>query len=192
MTGPITAFDPQPRLVGDTLELRPLAAGDLDRLHLAASDPETWAGHPSKDRWRREAFEPYFAFLLGTGATLAIVDRASGRIIGASRYYTAPDRPGTISIGFTFLDRAFWGGRTNFELKRLMLGHAFETFPEVWFHIDPTNIRSQIATGRLGAVHIYDATLELVPGKPAPWTILRLDRDVWMRVCAERASAGAA
>ncbi|MBP7242919.1 GNAT family N-acetyltransferase [Amaricoccus sp.] len=186
------AFDPQPTLIGETLELRPLAAGDLDGLHAAASDEETWAGHPAKDRWKREMFEPYFAFLLRTGTTLAIIDRASGAIIGASRYYTAPDMPGSISIGFTFLNHRWWGGRTNFELKRLMLGHAFASFPSVWFHIDPSNIRSQTATARLGAVHAYDATLELIPGRPAPWVVLRLDRSAWDRVCAERAGPGPA
>ncbi len=181
----MTDFDLAPHLAGATLALRPLGPADREALRMAASDPATWAGHPAKERWRPEVFDPYFDFLLAAGGTLAVVDRASGRIIGTSRYYTPPDRPDGIAIGFTFLDRAFWGGRTNFELKRLMLGHAFASYPEVWFHIDPTNLRSQIATSRLGAVHVETKEIDLT-GKPALWMCFRLDRDAWARVLAER------
>ena len=174
-----------PHLVGPTLELRPLAPGDRDALHAAASDPETWAGHPAKERWKREAFDPYFDFLLTAGGTLAIVERGTGRVIGCSRYYVPPDHPDGIAIGFTFLDRGFWGGRTNLELKRLMLGHAFADVPEVWFHIDPTNLRSQIATARLGAVHAETKDLD-ISGTPAAWMCFRLDRSAWERRLAER------
>lgn len=183
----MTDFDPQPRLECETLLLRPLAAEDRAGLRAAASDPGTWAGHPAKDRWKPEVLDLYFDFLLASGTTLAVVDRTSGTIIGCSRYYVAPDRPDDISIGFTFLDRRFWGGRTNFELKRLMLGHAFVRFATVWFHIDPTNRRSQIATARLGAVHDHDAELDL-SGKPARWMCFRLDRAAWDRVLRERAA----
>ncbi len=171
-------FDAQPTLNGDSLTLRPLAAGDYDGLFNAASAPETWAGHPARDRYKPEVFSPYFDMLLASRATLVVIDTANGEIIGCSRYYTAPDMPGTISIGFTFLDYRCWGGTVNGALKALMLAHAFADFDAVWFHIDPTNIRSQKATMKLGAVHAYDAALTL-GSTPAPWQIYRLDRAVW-------------
>ena len=123
-------------------------------------------------------FCPYFDMLLASRATLVVIDIASGDIIGCSRYYTAPDRPGTISIGFTFLDQRYWGGTVNRAMKALMLAHAFAQFDAVWFHIDPTNIRSQKATMKLGARHAYDAELAL-GSAPAPWKIYRLDREDW-------------
>lgn len=123
-------------------------------------------------------FTRYFDFLLKTGSTLAIIDPRSAKHIGCSRYYAAPDQPGSVSIGFTFLGRPYWGGTTNFELKRLMLNHAFETVSEVWFHIDPTNLRSQKATAKLGARHAYDATLDL-SGTPAPWMCFCLTTSAW-------------
>ena len=172
------AFDAQPTLIGPSLLLRPLHLHDFDGLYAAAADPEVWAGHPARDRHTREAFEPYFDFLLESGTTLAILDRASGKPIGCSRYYTAPDLPDDIAIGFTFLNNAYWGGATNFQLKRLMLEHAFASFPAVWFHIDPTNVRSQKATAKLGAVHVHDAVLDL-SGKPAKWMCFRLDKAAW-------------
>ncbi len=179
------AFDMQPRLDGPRVCLRPLVTADRDALHAAASDPRTWAGHPARDRWQRAVFDPYFEFLLAAGGTLAIRETGTGRVIGCSRFYEAPDRPGEIAIGFTFLDRAFWGGGTNFEVKRLMLGHAFARFDTVWFHIAPTNIRSQTATGRLGAVHDHDADLALT-GTPAATMCWRLDREAWARALAAR------
>lgn len=174
-------FNPQPELENEWLALRPLRADDEDRLHAAAADPETWAGHPAKDRFRREVFAVCFRFLLEGRTTLVIVDKASQQTIGCSRYYAAPDQPGSISIGFTFLSHAYWGGATNKVLKCLMLDHAFTSVPEVWFHIAPTNIRSQKATAKLGAEHIYDATLDL-SGTLALWKCYRLTRETWAAV----------
>lgn len=79
-------------------------------------------------------------------------------------------------MGFTFLNNAYRGGGTNHELKRPMLDHAFERYPAVWFHIDPSNIRSRKATAKLGAKHVYDAPLNL-SGNPASWTCFQLDRE---------------
>jgi RimJ/RimL family protein N-acetyltransferase len=173
-------FNAQPELASRSLVLRPLRPEDLDGLFAAAGHPEVWAGHPAKDRHKRDVFEKYFAFLLESRSTLVVIDPQSNRTIGCSRYYTAPDRPDGISIGFTFLNHAYWGGEMNFELKRLMLEHAFRTFLEVWFHIDPNNIRSQKATAKLGAEHIYDTTLNL-SGSAAPYMCFRLSRDAWRR-----------
>lgn len=173
-------FDMQPELVGDMLALRPLHADDRGALSKAAAAPEIWAGHPAKDRYQPDIFAQYFDFLLRSGTTLAVVHRQSQSIIGCSRYYVSPDQPDGMSIGFTFLNNAYWGGDTNRELKRLMLGHAFERYPAVWFHIDPSNVRSQKATAKLGAKHVYDATLDLA-GMPASWMCFRLDREDWAK-----------
>lgn len=179
MTTTQNAFDTQPRLIGKTLVLRPLLPQDFGDLYAAASDPETWAGHPAKDRYKLDVFQGYFDYLVNN-ATLAITERETGKIIGCSRYYKAPDQPNDISIGFTFLNHAHWGGVTNFELKSLMLDHAFKTFQTVWFHIGPTNIRSQKATAKLGAIHVYDATLDL-SGTPTEWACFSLSQQDWQK-----------
>lgn len=158
---PATVFDCQPTLSGPTLRLEPLAGNDSEGLFQAASDPLIWAGHPATDRYKREVFESYFAALLATNTALKVIDIASGVIVGTSSYYTAPDKPSGIAIGYTFLVRDKWGGSTNQELKRLMIEHAFKAFDSVYFHIAPTNTRSQKATLKLGAVHLYDADLTL-------------------------------
>ncbi len=143
------------------MTLRALRQSDLEGMFVAAGDPEIWAGHPAKDRYKREVFEPYFASLLSTKTALTVIDIHSGEIVGTSSYYTPPDLPNSIAIGFTFLIRAKWGGTANRELKQLMVEHAFTAFDIVYFHVAPTNIRSQTAMLKLGAVHLYDAVLNV-------------------------------
>ncbi len=144
-------FNPQPELLSQLLELRPLNPDDLEALYSVASAPEIWVGHPAKDRHRREVFEPYAPTLLDSGTALVVIDRQTEELLGCSSYYVSLDQPQSISIGFTFLHHSYWGGTTNLELKCLMLNHACETSDEVWFHIAPSNIRSQKATLKLGA-----------------------------------------
>jgi len=176
------SFDPQPELSSVLLRLRPLEEGDLEALYAAASSPQTWADHPAKERYQQSVFEPYAKTLLATRTALVVIDRRTDRVIGCSRYYVSPDQPESISVGFTFIHHSYWGGNTNFDLKRLMLDHAFQSFPEVWFHIAPTNIRSQRATAKLGAEHIGDAVLDL-SGSPTQWMCFRLSREAWQRMC---------
>ncbi len=181
------AFDPEPVLTGGGLILRPLAAEDEAELAQAASDPLIWAGHPSPDRHRPDEFARYFAMLLGAGGTLVVRGAASGKVIGCSRYYPVANEPGGWGIGFTFLTREHWGGATNFELKRLMHGHAFGSVEEVWYHIAPTNLRSQVATTRLGARHRYDAELDLHgAGRAVPYRCYTVSRSDWQALLAGR------
>lgn len=172
------SFDPQPVLKDGSITLRPLTRADLEPLYTVASDPMVWAGHPAKNRHERDVFEPYFKTLLDSRATLACCLTDTGRVIGCSRYYAAPDKTDSISIGYTFLGRDWWGGQTNFAMKSLMLSHAFTCVETVWLHIDPSNIRSQKATAKLGAV-LADEGLLTLGGKEAIWQTWRLDQAAW-------------
>ena len=179
-------FDTQPELESKDIKLRPLTSGDFEPLFAAASDPEVWAGHPAKTRYQREVFQGYFNMLLDLGGALVIIDTATNKIIGCSRYYTAPDQPDSISIGFTFLNNAYWGGTTNFTVKTLMHNHAFKTFTELWFHIDPANIRSQKATSKLGTEYVYDAMLDLSGSGSVTWKCYSLSNTAWDMVVARQ------
>ncbi len=174
----MTGFDFSPVLEGAGLRLSPLVEADRAALTAAASDPLIWEGHPAKDRYLPEVFDPYVDFLLSQGGTLTVREAETGRIIGASRFYVPPEAPDDIAIGFTFLTRDHWGGATNRAMKALMLQHAFKVIDTVWFHIDPSNLRSQRATAKLGAAYVDTRTSDL-SGKPATWMRFRLDRDVW-------------
>lgn len=176
---PVREFDCQPVLHGSTLTLRALTASDFEALFSAASDPLIWAGHPAHDRYERQVFEKYFAARLASAKTLAVIDIESGQIVGMSSYYTPPDQPESIAIGYTFLTRTKWGGDANRELKALMLEHAFRVYDIVYFHVGPANSRSQKALLKIGAVHLYDAELNL-SGAPALCMCYGLTREQWI------------
>jgi N-acetyltransferase len=178
-------FDPQPSLANDVLELAPLAHTDIDALAVAASDPAIWAGHPARNRHQRDVFDGYFTALLDVGGTLLVRDRATDAVIGCSAYYTDPSAPSRLSIGYTFLTCAYWGGATNYALKSLMLGHLYQHHSEAWFHIAPQNIRSQTATMNLGAVLAHDADLDLGGGHQ-PWRCYCLSRESWTHKVSSR------
>ncbi|WP_031320413.1 GNAT family N-acetyltransferase [Pseudomonas piscis] len=175
---PIKDFNYQPYLSGRSLRLEPLTKCHFDEMLDAASDPKIWEGHPSTDRFKREVFEPYFASLLATEKALAVIDVQQEKVIGSSSYYTPPDQCDSIAIGFTFLVREHWGGGSNRELKHLMVEHAFKLYDRVFLHIAPTNIRSQKATMKLGAEHLYDAELNL-SSAPKLWKCYALTRAQW-------------
>ncbi|WP_456021735.1 GNAT family N-acetyltransferase [Pseudomonas protegens] len=176
---PLGDFDCQPALYGNTLKLRALAASDFEALFLAASDPLIWAGHPASDRYERQVFEAYFAARLASAKALAVIGLESGQILGMSSYYTPPDQPESIAIGYTFLVREKWGGDANRELKALMLEHAFKVYHTVYFHVGPANLRSQKALLKIGAGHLYDAELNL-SGAPALCKCYGLSRALWL------------
>jgi RimJ/RimL family protein N-acetyltransferase len=146
------SFDLQPVLVGQLLELRPLRAEDFEALFLVAADPLIWEQHPDHDRYQEATFQAFFAEALSSGGALVAVDRATGLVIGSSRYHGHDPARGVVEIGWSFLARAYWGGRYNGEMKRLMLDHAFQSVQRVLFIIGPGNRRSQRAVEKIGGV----------------------------------------
>jgi N-acetyltransferase len=145
-------FELQPHLVGDLLELRPLRPEDWDGLFAVASDPMIWEQHPARDRYKEEVFKDFFLEALASGGAFVAVDRATQEIIGSSRYFGYDAEKSEIEIGWTFLARSHWGGRYNGEMKRLMVGHAFQFVDSVVFLVGPTNVRSQKAMEHIGGV----------------------------------------
>lgn len=145
------SFDFQPTLVGDLITLRPLTADDFEALHTAASDPLIWEQHPDPSRYRREVFENnFFASALASDSAFVVIDNASQKIVGSSRYYEWDADKKGIAIGYTFLARSHWGGAVNREMKRLMLDHAFRSAKTAWFHVGSTNWRSRKAMEKIG------------------------------------------
>ena len=145
-------FDRQPHLVGERLELRPLRPDDWDALFAVASDPLIWAVHPARDRYTEPVFREFFREALESGGALVAIDRATGQIIGSSRYnWFGPDRD-ELEIGWSFLARAYWGGVYNREMKRLMLAYAFQFVDRVIFVVGIDNTRSRKAMLNIGGV----------------------------------------
>lgn len=153
-----------PSLADDSISLSPLKVNDLERLYLAASDPLIWINHPSPLRYKREEFLTWFKAALDSQSALVVRENISGKVIGSSRYYEYDQVQSTLAIGYTFLARSHWGGKTNARLKKLMLDHAFQKVKTVWFHVDVRNIRSQKAMEKIGAVFSHVAEKALSGG----------------------------
>lgn len=171
------------------LELRPLAATDVEALHAAACDPAIWALHPEPTRWQREVFQRFFDSGLACGGALVAVERASGALVGSSRYYKWLADTREITVGYTFLVKRLWGGAANLEMKRLMLGHAFGVagiaalgggFAEAaWFDVGADNLRSRGAMEKIGGELLRESPPDPVAGTVAH-VHYRITRSQWL------------
>lgn len=147
-------------LENEILLLRPLREEDFKDLQKAASDPLIWEQHPA-ERYKIEVFKSFFQESLDTKGALVIIDQKTNEIIGSSRFNIIPGKENAIEIGWSFLSRAYWGGKFNRSFKYLMIEHALKSVDSVLFYVDLENIRSQYAMQKLGAQLLDDkATLE--------------------------------
>ena len=147
----MTPPDLQPVLRGQLLHLRPLRSDDFDALFAVAADPLIWEQHPARDRYQPEVFRAFFDEAMASGGALIATDARDGKVIGGSRYHGYNAEQSEIEIGWTFLARAYWGGKYNGEMKELMLRHAFTFVDRVIFLIGAENYRSQCAVEKIGA-----------------------------------------
>ena len=144
----------QPTLENENVILHPLQDKDFDDLYAVASDPKIWEQHPNKDRCKIEVFKVFFDGAMQSKGAFKIVNKASGHVMGSTRFYDHNQEENSISIGYTFYGREYWGKGFNHSVKSLMLDYIFQFVSKVHFHIGAENIRSQIAIGRLGTTNI--------------------------------------
>ena len=149
----------QPTLQNKLIIMQPLATDDFERLYTVASDPLLWEQHPNKNRYQREVFQNYFEGAMQSKGAMLISDKATGEVAGCSRFYDYNESESSVFIGYTFFGRKFWGKEYNPASKRLMLDYAFQFVDIVKFHIGATNVRSQIAIGRIGAVKVKEVVV---------------------------------
>lgn len=133
------------------VKLLPLVPSDFAHVFEVASDPLIWEQHPTKDRYKKEVFQRFFDGALEGNTAFIIIDKATNRIIGSTRYYDYKPEHSSIAIGYTFLSRDYWGGAYNKASKHLLLEYAFKIVDTVYFHIGPDNLRSQKAILKIGA-----------------------------------------
>jgi N-acetyltransferase len=144
--------DLQPTLTGETILIRPLRADDWTDMFRAASDPLIWELHPVRERYRGRVFRKYFEDAMASKSAFAFIERATGEIVGSSRYHEYDPARSEIEIGWTFLVRKSWGGKANREVKTLMLDHAFTFVDTVVFWVGQENWRSQRAMEKICGV----------------------------------------
>lgn len=159
--------------------LRPLRESDWEALYAVAADPELWANHPSHDRWQEPVFRAFFDDAIVRGGALAIVDKASGQVIGSSRFQYS-DRlveEGALEIGWSFLARRYWGKGYNAEFKRLMLEHALRFVERVVFRVGADNVISRKAMRNIGGRLTGETFVEERVGRPVEHVVYEITRD---------------
>lgn len=147
----------QPTLVGDHVELLPLQASHAPALLAAAADGELWnlkvtvvPGPATIDAYLATALQGRAA---GTVMPFAIVERATGRIVGSTRFWKIDLTNRKLEIGHTWLSVSVQRSRVNTDAKLLLLAYAFDMLRcvRVQFTTDELNETSRAAILRLGA-----------------------------------------
>jgi RimJ/RimL family protein N-acetyltransferase len=143
-------------LEGRFVRLEPLSRRHAQDLLAASRDPEifTWVHTPITSE---ASFESWLDGVLavaerGEALPFAIIDRASGRAIGSTRYFDVRHEHRGLEIGYTWLSRAAWRTAINTECKYLLLSHAFERLGcvRVQLRTNIHNARSRAAIERIG------------------------------------------
>jgi N-acetyltransferase len=159
-----------PELAGHRVRLEPLHLRHVPGLvRASAGDPELYrmtyvpASEAEAACYVETAISARGA---GTAAPFAVLRLEDDAVIGSTRLWDLQwwpwppghprcghDGPDTCEIGYTWLATSAVRTGANTEMKRLMLGFAFETWDvqSVCFHTDARNERSRAALQRIGA-----------------------------------------
>lgn len=144
-------------LEGQHVRLEPLSFNHHAGLSAVGLVEELWRWIPQPVRTPEEMRE-YIATALrsqGEGSALpfATVERATGKVIGSTRYGNIDRANRHVEIGWTWLGPAWQRTAANTEAKFLMLRHAFEALGclRVELKTDSLNENSRNAILRIGA-----------------------------------------
>jgi RimJ/RimL family protein N-acetyltransferase len=152
------------RLVGRLVDLEPLELRHAPDLLAAAADPDVWRFMPIRSLPDRAAVDAWIGEALANEATgreepFAIIERATGKAVGSTRFLDIRPDERALEIGWTWLAYEHQHTGLNAEMKYLMLVEAFEhrNVLRVAFVADSRNQRSRTALRTIGAQ--YEGTL---------------------------------
>lgn len=172
----------QPTLEDELVFIRPLTKEDYDNLWAAISDPLIFEQHHNAQaRATPAGFKIFFSESIVSGGALAVIDRKTNKIIGSSRFQRLPETDKAIELGWTFLQRAYWGGTYNGAVKKLLIDYAHQYYEDVFLVIAADNMRSQGAAKKVGGVLLTDYD--------PPTAIKTAERDNKVTYCIRRNSA---
>jgi len=136
------------------VRLEPLGLQHEAGLAAAARDGELWKIRVTSVP-EPENVRAYIEAALATANRLAfaVVDEASGRVLGSTSYHDIVPALQRVEIGYTWYAQSVQRTHVNTTCKLLLLRHAFETLgcPVVGWRTDNYNFASQRAIERLGA-----------------------------------------
>ncbi len=144
-------------LEGAQVRLEPLTLEHHQALCEVGLDPELWQWIPYRattpDEMRSYIQSALDAQAAGSAQPFATVERATGRVIGSTRYMNIDATNRRREIGSTWIAKPWQRTAINTEAKYLMLRHAFETLGcvRVELKTDALNQTSRNAILRIGA-----------------------------------------
>jgi RimJ/RimL family protein N-acetyltransferase len=146
-------------LTGKIVRLEPLNKSHLADLLLEAQDESIWTYIPfipPKSMADMEAMlsQALAAQTQGKEVPFAIIEQATNRAVGSTRYMNIAPHDYGLEIGWTWLGQNARRTGINTECKYLLLRHAFETLGAIRVQLktDSRNERSQRAIERIGGV----------------------------------------
>ena len=144
-------------LEGSHVRLEPLAKAHLAGLAQFGLEEELWRWIPVPVRTVEE-MAAYIETALqeqerGVSLPFALIEKATGRAIGSTRYGNIDPTHRRVEIGWTWVAREWQRSAVNTEAKYLLLKHAFETLGciRVELKTDSLNEKSRAAILRIGA-----------------------------------------
>lgn len=151
------AFVEPVTLRGHGLRLEPLALTHEAGLAAAAADGALWrirvTSVPEPQETRAYIETALQMREAGSRLAFAVLDDASGRVLGSSSYHDILPAVRRVEIGYTWYARSVQRTHVNTAAKLLLMGHAFDTLGchVVGWRTDNFNFASQRAIERLGA-----------------------------------------
>ncbi|MES2950956.1 MAG: GNAT family protein [Pseudomonadota bacterium] len=139
------------------LHLEPLGLQHEAGLQAAAADGELWniriTSVPEPENVRGYIESALSMREAGNRFAFAVVDDASGKVLGSTSYHDIVPAIKRVEIGWTWYGKSSQRTHVNTTCKLLMLTHAFETLGchVVGWRTDNFNFASQAAIERLGA-----------------------------------------
>ena len=137
--------------------LVPLDLAHEDGLRRAAADGELWTlrvtSVPEPDATRAYIEQALAGFAAGHRLAFAVLDAATGEVLGSTSYHDIVPGLDRLEIGYTWYARRVQRTAVNTTCKWLLMQHAFETLGAklVGWRTDNYNFASQRAIERLGA-----------------------------------------
>lgn len=144
-------------LESEAIRLEPLTRDHAADLSAAASDGNLWELWFTSVPRPEEAAAYIETALTGQAAghmlPWVVRDKASGKLIGSTRYHDIIPAADRVEIGYTWYAKSFQRTHVNTHAKLLLFSHAFETVgcKAVGLRTDNFNFRSQRAIEALGA-----------------------------------------
>ena len=139
------------------VRLEPLGLRHVDGLQRAAADGELWkvrvTSVPEPGDTRGYVERALQGFAEGHRLAFAVLDAASGEVIGSSSFHDIVPAVDRLEIGYTWYAASRQRTHVNASAKLQLMSHAFETLGArlVGWRTDNFNFASQQAIERLGA-----------------------------------------